>query len=321
MGHLIMTRERKVEKKKRIILTGPTGAIGMAVIQECIRRNWEVCAVVNPGSERKERIKRGENITVVECDLSEIETLCKLENGKKADYFLHLAWSGTFGADRQDEMRQNQNVVFARKACETAKKLGCKVFLFAGSQAEFGRVEGKLQDKIPVHPENAYGSAKLRAGRETLKLCKQLDMRHIYFRILSVYGPGDGENTMIMSTIQKLLKGESPRFTPAEQMWDYLYSEDAAVALLDSCMKGVSDKVYCLGSGQAKPLKEYIEIIGEIVAPEVKLGIGEYPYNEKQVMYLCADITDLEKDFGFLPKTGFEEGIRRTAAYVKEHMT
>ena len=300
------------DAKRKIILTGATGAIGLAVINKCIEMQWEVCAVVRPDSARNQRIPTNDLIHVIPCDLSEIYTLCKLDACKGADYFMHLAWTGTFGEQRNDDAMQQNNVKYALNACETAHLLGCEAFLFAGSQAEFGRVEGVLNDKVPVNPENAYGRAKLEAGTRTLELCRQKGMRHVYMRILSVYGPGDGADTMVSSTIRKLEAGISPQFTAGEQLWDYLYCDDAAEALVLACLKGKTGRIYCLGSGVARPLHEYISLIGQIVNPQIKLQIGALPYREKQVMHLCADISDLQEDFGFVPRIGFEEGIKRT---------
>ena len=79
-------------------------------------------------------------------------------------------------------------------------------------------------------------------------------------------------------------------------MWDYLYSADAGYAMYLLGEKGVSGKTYCIGGGTARPLREYIEAIRDAAAPGAEIGFGEIPYQEKQVMYLCADISDLEKD-------------------------
>lgn len=298
--------------KRKVILTGATGAIGLAVINKCLDMQWEVCAIVRPGSERNKRIPGNENIHIVECDLSELKMLCRLDVCRDADYFMHLGWTGTFGEQRNNEDMQQKNVQYALNACEVAHTLGCEVFLFAGSQAEFGRVEGMLNGDIPAKPENAYGKAKLEAGTRTMEFCKKKGMRHIYMRILSVYGPGDGAETMVSSTIRKLKEGISPQFTPGEQLWDYLYSDDAAEALILACMKGKNGRIYCLGSGEAKPLYEYIKQIGQIVNPKIELQIGALPYRENQVMHLCADIKDLQDDFGYAPAVSFEDGIKKT---------
>ena len=84
--------------------------------------------------------------------------------------------------------------------------------------------------------------------------------------------------------------------------------------------KGVNGKIYCIGSGQVRPLKDYIENIKDAVNKEAKIGFGEVPYQEKQVMYLCADIDELTKDTGFKPQYTFEQGIKETVEWCKMNM-
>ena len=142
-------------------------------------------------------------------------------------------------------------------------------------------------------------------------------MRHIWTRILSIYGPYDGENTMVMSTIYKLLNSEKPSCTKGEQMWDFLYSKDAALAMRLLGEKGTDGRTYCIGSGKARPLKEYIDIIGQNANKNVTIGYGDIPYGPLQVMYLCADITALREDTGFEPRYSFEDGIKETIEWCR----
>lgn len=46
------------------------------------------------------------------------------------------------------------------------------------------------------------------------------------------------------------------------------------------------------------------------IDPHAQIELGAVPYAPKQVMYLCADISQLKQDTGFEPKTEFEDGIR-----------
>ena len=227
------------------------------------------------------------------------------------DVFFHLAWDGTIGEGRNDLYLQNRNVTYTLDAVKLASRLGCHTFVGAGSQAEYGRVEGKLNSKTPAYPENGYGMAKLAAGQMSRLLCEQKGMRQVWARILSVYGPFEGERSMVMSTLLKLRRGEVPAFTKGEQIWDYLYSEDAARALLAIAEKGKHGGVYCLGSGNPQPLSVYIEEIRDVVSPGSELALGAIPYSAGQVMYLCADLTELTNDTGFVPQTSFREGIRK----------
>lgn len=310
---------------KRVIITGPTGAIGMALIEYLSNKNIEVIAVVRGDSRRKNQIHESETMMKVECALAELDQLphkvqkaVKEKNWNKdipIDVFYHFAWDGTFGDSRNDMYLQNRNVTFALDAVNAASKLGCATFIGAGSQAEYGRYEGNLNAEVAAFPENGYGIAKLCAGQMTRILCEQMEMRHIWTRILSVYGPYDGCNTMIMSMIRKMMEGERASCTKGEQMWDYLYSKDAAKMMYLLGEKGVDGKTYCLGSGIAKPLKEYIETIRNTVNPQAEVGYGDVAYSPKQVMYLCADIEELIRDTGYTSEYSFESGIKETIEF------
>lgn len=300
----------------KIVITGPTGAIGLALIKKCIQECVFVYAICRPSSERIQYIPQSEYVSIIECDLENLEDLSQYINDK-IDIFYHLGWKSTYGAARNDITSQWENIGYTLKAVEAAERLGCHTFIGAGSQAEYGRVEGKLSEHTAVNPENGYGMAKLCAGQMTRIRCEQLGIKHIWTRILSVYGPGDGMQTMIMSTLEKLIKKERPALTLGEQRWDYLYSEDCANALYLLGERGKSGKVYCIGSGNARPLKEYINEMKEIVWPDGILGFGDIPYGENQVMNLCADIEQLQRDTGFCPVYRFEDGIRETVEWLK----
>lgn len=121
---------------------------------------------------------------------------------------------------------------------------------------------------------------------------------------------------MISTCLRSMLQGCSPDFTPAEQRWDYLYSKDAGRAYYLIGKYGIGGSYYCVGSGQARPLKEYICEMGSITGTEPD-GIGKLPYPEGAVMNLCADIESLYRDTGFVPRYTFEEGIRETIAWMR----
>ena len=309
----------------RVVITGATGAIGHALIAECIKQNIEVLAICHRGSQRAGmlvdevgRMLQSKRIGL-DCELP--DRLIKIEYLNLDEYatglpsgpydiFFHMAWSGTTGTSRNDEALQQQNAAYSLDAVRLAKKLGCHTFVFAGSQAEYGRVEGKLTADTPTYPENEYGKYKLQAGETTRALCESLSIKHIWARILSVYGPYDSKTSMIMSAISKLRNGEIAEFTKGEQQWDYLYSADAANALLLAAMKGKHGRIYPIGSGRVRALSEYIQILKNQIDTHAQIELGAVPYATKQVMYLCADISQLKQDTGFEPKTEFEDGIR-----------
>ena len=299
------------------VVTGPTGAIGIALCEKLLRENVTVYAVCRPGSSRIKDLPKATALHVVECDAKELATLPQKMEGVSVDAFFHFAWAHTIGQGRNDMPAQIENIQSTIDAVRAAKALGCQVFLGAGSQAEYGRVEGLLKSDTPAFPENGYGMAKLCAGQMSRVEAKALDIDHVWVRILSVYGPHDGPMTMISGTIRKLLAGERPALTAGIQRWDYLYAGDAADAFYLAACHGRNGAVYPLGSGQALPLKDYIIQMRDAIDPALSLGLGEVPYGPLQVMHLQADISALQADTGFAPKTPFAEGIRRTMDWVK----
>lgn len=296
------------------VVTGATGAIGTALCRHLIDKGIKVYAVCRPGTARVKNLPN--KVNIVYCDLSDMIRLPELIGN--ADAFFHLGWKNTIGIGRNDMPSQLDNIKYTLDAVSAASKMSCKVFVGAGSQAEYGRVTGKLTDKTPCFPENGYGMAKLCAGSMSRLLCKSNGIKHIWVRILSVYGPYDGPDTMIISTIKKLLNGESADFTAGEQFWDYLYSSDAARALYLAAAKGCDGAVYPLGSGKAKKLSEYITTVSEACGSG-KINLGALPYVDNQVMYLCADISRLTEDTGFVPEIDFNDGIKSTVEWYKEN--
>ena len=308
-----------IEAVRRIqtaVITGPTGAIGAALCRLLLSEGVRTYAVCRPGSSRNAALPKREGLVPVLCDAGGLDKLPQLISGG-ADVFYHLAWADTIGPGRNDVTSQIRNIQYTIDAVRSAAALGCGVFIGAGSQAECGRVEGLLRPDTPCFPENGYGMAKLCAGQMSRLECGRLGIDHIWTRILSVYGPHDGPMTMIMGTARALLRGDKPKLTMGEQLWDYLYAADAAQALYCMALSGRSGALYPLGSGQARPLRTYVETLRDAIDPTLELGFGEIPYGPQQVMRLQADIGELRRDTGFEPKTPFEAGIRETIEWIR----
>lgn len=299
---------------KKVIITGATGMIGVHLINEMIERSIQVVAIIRENSKRIHNIPHSSLIKVVECSLKNIKDL-ELDSND-FDVWYHLAWDGTFGESRNDEEIQKKNLEYLLDAVRVSKKYGCKKFIGVGSQAEYGRVNGVITSKTYENPENFYGKYKLIAGIESRKLSHEIGMTHTWIRLFSAYGPYDGENTMIMTSIREMSIGESPEYTPGGQNWDYIYAKDVAKALY---LAGINtcDKTYCLASGDTRKLKDYIEIIRDKINPSINLKLGAKPYAKNQVMNLNVDISDIKKDLNFNIKYSFENGIEETIDWYR----
>ena len=305
---------------ERIVVTGATSMIGAALIEECVKNKIEVYAVVRAGSAKTGRLPASDQIHLVECELEDLETLSQ-KIPVECDTFYHIAWGNT-GANRNSSTElQSRNIFHTLSAVRAAHELGCRRFIGAGSQAEYGPMDlERISPDSPVHPTTPYGASKLAANQLSRMLCRELGMEWIWPRIFSVYGIYEKETTMIASGLRKMLNGEKTAFTPATQRWDYLYSKDAGHAYYLIGEKGRDGSIYCVGSGQAKPLREYILKMAEITgAADPGIGAKECPPGA--VMNLCADIDSLKEDTGFAPEYTFEEGIKETIGWLQGQST
>lgn len=301
---------------KRIVVTGATSMIGVALIEECLRHDIEIYAVVRSSSGKAGRLPLSEKIHLTDCSLEDLSDLPgRIPGG--CDTFYHIAWGNTGEARNKSTELQSRNIFYTLQAVRAAAELGCRRFIGAGSQAEYGPMDvEKISPDSPVNPSTPYGASKLAAGHLAGMLCRELGMECIWPRIFSVYGKYEKETTMVASGLRKMLAGEPTEFTPAMQRWDYLYSRDAGRAFYLIGEKGKGGSVYCVGSGQARPLKEYIEEMAALTGAG-KPGIGAKPYPPGAVMNLCADIGTLTGDTGFIPEYTFKQGIRETIEWIK----
>ena len=292
---------------RRIIVTGGTGAVGSAVVRRALDKGMEVLCIVHKGSSRLGNLPGAAGLKVLECDLSDYRTLTIKD---RYDAFIHLSWEKTFGDSRDDAEAQSRNIQYTLDAVHLAERCGCSVFVGAGSQAEYGVKQVDLTPDLPVNPESGYGIAKYAAGKLSAMLCGRLGIRHCWVRILSVFGPNDGDHSLISCLIREFKTGNSPQLTRCEQIWDYLYADDAADAMLAVAENGKDGKVYPLGFGKGRKLSEYVEEVKNAIDPSLSPRYGEKAYYPHQPMYLVADIRELTEDTGWSPKTSFAEGIR-----------
>ena len=138
-----------------VIVTGATSFIGRAVVKALLEEGCRVVAVSRPASagagklqELFEDLKKQAgaekkvfgSLELCFCELGEIEKLEKIYKKEElqAKAWLHLGWDGAGSDKRKDVKLQEKNIGYALQALHTAAALGCKRFLFSGSQADFG---------------------------------------------------------------------------------------------------------------------------------------------------------------------------------------
>ncbi len=295
---------------KRIAVTGATSMIGSELVKAAVRENVQVFALVREDTDRLGRLPESPLVQIIRCDMDNMSNLRDVP--KDCDCFYHLAWAGTGKATRDDPVRHAPNIGYTLAAVETAQKMGCRRFIGAGSQAEYGPVEGRINDHTRFFPVTAYGAAKLAASVLSKKRCDQLGLEHVWGRIFSVYGPYDKDGTMITSSVEAFLSGKMVHFSAASQKWNYLFEADAGEMFFRLGDPSVPSDHYLIAHVESRTLKEYIDTVIQQFGSEVKY---EYSHSAEHLAGLDVDVSKTVEATGFIPCVSFEEGIRQTIAY------
>ena len=281
-----------------IIMTGSTSFVGAATVRELLRRGHTVTAIVRPKSSKLDTILEGNEeallsgrLLVTENDLSEPEKLLEKVT-KPQEVFCHFA-------------------------------LGCKKFLFSGSQAEYGMHQDLITENTVCEPKSLYGEAKLAMREKGEKLCDELGLRYIHARIFSAYGPGDHPWTLVESCLDTFLSNKEMSLGACTQKWNFLYIDDLARGMAalceapESAFEGLKNPVFNFGGAETKVLKEFVEEIHELCG-----GQGESQYNTRGenaegLINLMPSIEKLETVTGWKPEVDFKTGITRMIALRK----
>lgn len=302
--------------RQKILVTGATGFIGAAVARQLVQEGRDVALTLRPNTNTHRITDLLNHVTIIHADLNDPSLDANLFTAFSPDAAAHLAWSGVHGSDRNNPA-QIENVPATVALYRAVTATGCRRIVALGSQAEYGPCANRASESTPTNPTTIYGAAKLATFWLLNRMAAVDGVSAAWLRLFSSYGPGDHPNWMIPYLINTLLRRERPALTQCEQLWDYIYVDDAAaavVALIDNDAQGP----FNLGSGEAQPLRKIVETIRDQIDPALPLGFGEVPYRPDQVMHLEADINRLRSATGWAPKMSLEEGLARTINHFRK---
>jgi len=302
---------------KKAIVTGANGFIGSHVCKALCDKGVKVYAVIKDTDENIESIKNLENLQVVYCDADSIEQLPEKIKDRDIDVFYHFVWVGIGFSMRGDVDIQTRNVMWTVRALRTADAMKCKKFVNAGSIMEQETYMAVSTQGSEPGVAYIYGAAKLYAKTLCKPLANSLDIDLCWAIITNTYGVGEFSTRFINTTIRKIIAGEPLRFTAATQNYDFIYIDDVARAFVAIGEYGKPNKEYTIGSGNAKPLKEYIFELLQSLAPDATPLFGDVPFTGVNIPLDCFDTTDIEKDCNFKPQVSFGEGVRLTSDWLK----
>lgn len=293
---------------KQVVITGGTGFIGSWLVKEMINNNIKVIVFV------RDKSKYSDN-KLTEVIEYYTDDYYRLEDRGDIDAFFHLAWEGVAPEKKNDRSVQVKNIDLALEMLEFAQKIRAKRFIATGTVAEYAFCENVMDVYAKQTPNDLYGASKTATHYMLETWARNIGMPFNWVVIPSTFGEGRRDNNILTYTIRTLLKGEKPSYGYLNQMWDFLYVAEVARALRLIGEKGKPGKIYAIGSGIYKPLREYVEIIRDCINPNLPLGIGERPELSDKAFSSCVSIKELTEDTGFIPGIMFEDAIRKVIDY------
>lgn len=298
----------------RCLVTGASGFLGSHLVRELLNRGYSVVILLRSSGRAKRLEDCLPSVSIARGSLDDLTELQRSLEREPVDAAFHLAWSGVSAQYHNCTEQITYNIIHSLGLWRALYKTGCRTLIGVGSQAEYGPYLGTLTEDIPTFPITDYGSAKLALGILLKQLCVDAEMRFVWMRLFSAYGPADDERHMIPGLIWTLMRNKRPRLTAGEQIWDYLYVSDAVNALC-ACLESDAVGIFNLGSGEPSVLRDFVRQVRDCIDPSLPLGFGEVPYSPSQIMHLVAGIGRLKAATGWSPKIGTLEGIRKTVAW------
>ncbi len=298
-----------------VIITGGSGFVGSNTVRCFLEHGCGVLSI-----SRTEKLPfENKNMTHLQFDVFESEGLIKKIPYGVYDTFIHFAWVGSAGPARFDYNLQMKNALMTVECMKTAKELGCSRFVCAGSIMEY-------EVEAVVHAQESrpgmgyiYGMGKHIAHSMCKSVAADIGIDLVWPMITNAYGAGERSPRFINTTLRKIINGEPLQFTAATQNYDFVYVTDVAKAFYLIAKNGKPFCEYMIGSGNARPLKEFILEIQRSLAPDTVPVFGNVPFTGTNMPLETFSIADTMRDTGFQPEISFLEGTRKTLEWLKEN--
>lgn len=308
---------------RKVIVTGATGFIGRFLVRELVKQNIETIAVVRKGSRNLKTIGNLP-VRIVECDLSGLGQLPRLVLDRDTDTVFHTAWQGVSDQDAKDQEIQIQNLRATLELIDAMNEMHIKTFIGCGSIHEAESLVEMAGDKTVSNLGYMYKASKTAAHWMGKAKCGAYGIR-FFWPLINTYGEEERSERLVNTVIRRIFAGESPDLSAGSQFYDFVHVTDVARALCLIAGKGVDGTNYVIGSGEAKPLKEFLVIVGEVAnrlsgGTDVPLGFGKVTSNVVSLPKETFDASTLQQDTGFKIRVPFREGIERTARWIMEDM-
>lgn len=300
---------------RKAIITGADGFVGSYTVQCFLENGVKVLAL--DMSDTPNRLQKHENLVYKKCDITDIASMMEMIPKGEYDTFIHFAWAGSAGPARVDYNLQMQNALTTVECMKVAKELGCTRFVCAGSIMEY-------EVEAAIHAQGSkpgmgyiYGMGKHIAHCMCKSVAVEIGIELLWPMITNAYGVGELSPRFVNTTLRKIINGEPLQFTAATQNYDFVYVTDVAKAFYLVAKNGKPFCEYMIGSGNARPLREFILEMQQACAPDATPLFGDVPFTGTNMPLSVFDTNDLEIDCGYKQEVSFADGTCMTMEWLK----
>jgi GDP-L-fucose synthase len=309
-------------KNAKILLTGGHGFLGMKVYRELLKNGAKEKNILRPRSK--------------ELDLRVKENAKKAVKGR--DIVIHLAANaGGIGYNQQfPGTLFYDNITMGINLIEESKKAKIKKFVQVGTVCAYPKVPEhipfKEEDLWKGYPEETnapYGLAKLILLEMLQSYRKEYGLNGIYVIPVNMYGSGDNFSEKSSHVIPALIK----KFTEAAKnkkpevvVWgtgkasrEFLYADDAARGIVLATLKYDSPAPVNIGSSFEIKIKDLVALIAKLSGFKGKIVWDKSKPDGQPRRKL--DVSKAKKEFGFISKTDFRIGLKKTIDWYQKEKT
>lgn len=327
--------------KEKLLVTGASGFIGSFIVEEALRRDYDVWAAVRKSSSRQ--FLSDPRIHFIELDLDSTEHLLQQLKDCSFSYVVHAA-GVTKCLDKADFRRINtlgtQHLVEALLAL----RMPLRRFVYISSLSIMGAIREEqpyreiLESDTPC-PNTAYGKSKLAAEQ----WLSTQELPYVILRPTGVYGPRERDYFMMAKSIKA-----HTDFAVGYRQQDitFVYVTDVVQAVFLAMEKGRTGRKYFLSDGEVYQSSTFSDLIRQelgnpwwirITAPLWLLRIitfcGEWvghltgkvtalnndKYNIMRQRNWRCDIEPARQELGYEPQVKLPEGVRRSIQWYKDN--
>ena len=311
-----------------ILITGGAGFIGSHFAERLLDRGDAVVALDNfdpfydPAVKRRNVAAAGarEGYRLVEGDIRDEALLDALFTEHRFSAVVHLAArAGVRPSIREPALYTSVNLLGTTTLLEACRRHGVGKFVFGSSSSVYGnnRKVPFSEDDPVDHPISPYAATK-KAGEV---LCHA--HHHLFgiavacLRFFTVYGPRQRPEMAIHAFTRAIAAGETvEQFGADDTARDYTYVSDIVDGVERALDGATGYHVWNLGGSRTVQLSELIDKIAAALGRDA--AVVRRPPQPGDVDRTWADVARAERELGWTPQVGIDEGIARFVAWYRE---